>query len=346
MGRTLPLVKQFLDYLDIEKGLSRNTIASYALDLARLQTWTSKSNKTLRGLTERDIERWLGHLSRVNLNTSSIARALSTTRSFFQFLIRDNHIEIDPTQYLVAPKKCRTLPHVLTKQEVLRLLQTPDGTTKESLRDRTLLELLYATGLRISEAISLTHRDLNLRSRILRCHGKGNKERQVLISDEAIRWLEQYVSALHPLRQPRPGSFVFLNQDKPLTRQFTWALITHYATKAELKNVTPHTLRHSFATHLLENGASTVFVQALLGHQYIATTEIYTRVSTRHLRKSYDQHHPRARAAKIERIATGAGYSTLETKHANGNTKKATATQFAENLERKNLHRTNCKRPV
>ena len=240
MGRRSPLLKQFLDYLHIEKGLSRNTVASYALDLARLQTWASKSKKTLRGLTERDIERWLGHLSRVNLNTSSIARALSTTRSFFQFLILDNHIEIDPTLNLVAPKKCRTLPSVLTKQEVRRLLQTPDTTTKEGLRDRALLELLYATGLRISEAISLTHRDLNLRSRILRCHGKGNKERQVPISVQALRWLEQYLSALHPGRQPRPGSFVFLNQDKPLTRQFTWALITHYATKVELNNVTTY----------------------------------------------------------------------------------------------------------
>jgi integrase/recombinase XerD len=296
MARRSPLVKNFLDYLDIEKGLSRNTIASYALDLARLQTWTSQTNKSLRGLTERDIERWLGDLSRVNLNTSSIARALSTTRSFFQFLILDNHIEIDPTQGLVAPKKTRRLPRVLTTQEVRRLLQTSDGSTEETLRDRTLLELLYATGLRISEAISLTHRDLNLRSRILRCHGKGNKERQVLMSDQAIRWLEQYVSALHPRRQPRPDSFVFLNQDKPLTRQFTWALISHSATKAELNDVTPHTLRHSFATHLLENGASTFVVQALLGHHHIATTEIYTRVSTKHLRKSYDQHHPRARA--------------------------------------------------
>lgn len=296
MPRKSPLINLFLDYLKIEKGLSRNTIQSYALDLTRLQEWTSRNNKSLPGLNERDIECWMGDLSHNNLHTSSIGRALSAARGFFQFLILDNQIETNPTENLVAPKKCRTLPRVLTTQEVRRLLQTPDTTTKEGLRDRAMLELLYATGLRISEAISLTHRDLNLRSRILRCHGKGNKERQVPISEQAIRWIEQYLSPVNLRREP--GSFVFLNQDKPLTRQFTWALITHYATNAGLRNVTPHTLRHSFATHLLENGASTVFVQALLGHQRIDTTEAYLRVSTRHLRKSYDRHHPRARALR------------------------------------------------
>lgn len=295
MTPTSPLISSFLDYLEIEKGLSRNTIQNYALDLARMHEWTSANNKNLRGLDERDIERWMGDLFRQNLKTSSIGRALSTARGFFQFLVLENQIAINPTENLVAPKKIRSLPRVLTRSEAARLLKTPDTTTKEGLRDRALLELLYATGLRISEAIALTHGDLNLRSRILRCHGKGNKERQVPISVQALHWLEKYLSALHPGRQSGPGTFVFLNQDKPLTRQFSWALITHHATRAELNYVTPHTLRHSFATHLLENGASTVFVQALLGHQHIATTEIYTRVSTRHLRKSYDRHHPRAR---------------------------------------------------
>jgi integrase/recombinase XerD len=296
-GRS-PLVKTFLDYLEIEKGLSPNTIQSYCLDLTRLHEWTSRNNKSLRGLNERDIERWVGDLARKSHKASSISRALSSARGFFQFLVLENETDINPTDDLVSPRKRRTLPRVPTAEEVSRLLRAPDLTTEDGLRDRALLELMYATGLRISEAISLTHRDLSLRSRILRCHGKGSKERQVPVSDHAIRWLEQYVSALHPRRQPQPGTFVFLNQDKPLTRQFTWALINQYATKAGLNNVTPHTLRHSFATHLLENGASTLFVQALLGHQHITTTEIYTRVSTKHLRKSYDQHHPRARLSK------------------------------------------------
>jgi len=295
MPRNSLLIDSFLDYIEIEKGLSRNTIQSYALDLARLHEWTTRNSKSIRSLTERDIERWIGELSRKNLNTSSIGRALSTARGFFQFLVLDNQIEINPTENLVAPKKSRTLPSVLTTKEVRRLLQTPDTTTKEGLRDRALLELMYATGLRISEAISLTHRDLNLRSRILRCYGKGNKERQVPISESALRWVQQYISTLSPRRQPALNCVVFLNQDRPLTRQFTWALTNQYATKAGLPNVTPHTLRHSFATHLLENGASTVFVQALLGHEHMATTEIYMRVSTKHLRKSYHQHHPRAR---------------------------------------------------
>lgn len=295
MPRKSPLINTFLDYLKIEKGLSRNTIQSYTLDLTRLHEWTSRNNKSLRGLNERDIEGWLGDLSRENLHTSSIGRALSAARGFFQFLILDNQIETNPTENLVAPKKVRTLPRVLSTKEVRRLLQTPDTTTKKGLRDRALLGLMYATGLRVSEAISLTHRDLNLRSRIIRCHGKGNKERQVPISESAPHWLQQYISTLGPHRQPALNSFVFLNQERPLTRQFTWALINQYATKAGLHDVTPHSLRHSFATHLLENGANTVFVQALLGHHRIDTTEAYLRVSTRHLRKSYDRHHPRAR---------------------------------------------------
>ena len=294
--RRAPLMTTFLDYLRIEKGLSRNTIQSYALDLTRLQQWTSRNNKSLRGLNERDIERWTGDLARRNLKATSISRALSAARGFFQFLVQENETDINPTDDLVGLKKTRTLPRVLTTEEVNRLLQAPDLATKEGLRDRALLELMYATGLRISEAISLTHRDLNLRSRILRCHGKGNKERRVPITETALRWIQQYTSTTSPRRQPALTAFVFLNQDRPLTRQFTWALINQYATNAGLNNVTPHTLRHSFATHLLENGASTVFVQALLGHQHISTTEVYTRVSKKHLRKSYDRHHPRARA--------------------------------------------------
>jgi integrase/recombinase XerD len=296
MPRKSPLINAFLDYLEIEKGLSRNTIRSYALDLTRLQEWTSRNNKSLRGLNERDIERWIGDRARKTQTATSISRALSTARGFFQFLVLENETDIDPTHDLVGPKKRRTLPHVPTAEEVSRLLRAPDLTTKDGLRDRALLELMYATGLRISEAISLTHRDLNLRSRIIRCHGKGNKERLVPISESALRRVQQYISTLSPRRQPALNSFVFLNQDRPLTRQFTWALINQYATKAGLNNVTPHSLRHAFATQLLENGASTVFVQALLGHQHITTTEIYTRVSTKHLRRSYDQHHPRARA--------------------------------------------------
>jgi len=291
-----PLIKHFLHYLKVEKGLSTNTIQSYALDLARLQEWAS--NRSIRSLTEREVERWLGDLSRVNLNASSIARALSTTRSFFQFLILDNHIDIDPTQILIAPKKTQRLPTTLTTEEVDRLLAAPDITTREGLRDRALIELMYATGLRVSEAISLTHADLNLRSGVLRCQGKGNKERQVPIGKQALNWVAQHLSNNFSHRPPRT-SRVFLNQGAPLTRQFTWAMISTYATRAGLRDVTPHTLRHSFATHLLQNGASTTHVQLLLGHTHFSTTATYTHITPRHKRKSYDQHHPRARAKKL-----------------------------------------------
>ena len=294
MPRQSPLIKRFLDYLTIERGLSDNTVESYSRDLAHLQRWASANRKSMRGLTERDIDRHLGVLSRKSLGASSIARALSTIRMFYDFLVMENEVQSNPANDVPTPKKSQTLPRVLTQDQVSRLLQAADNTTCEGLRDRALLELLYATGLRITEAITLRHRDINLRSRFLLCYGKGNRERQVPIAPQAIESIERYVATLR--RHLSSDSALFLNRDRPLTRQLAWAIINGYASKARLTNVTPHTLRHSFATHLLENGAKIVFVQRLLGHQHISTTQIYTSVSNVHLRKSYDKHHPRARA--------------------------------------------------
>jgi integrase/recombinase XerD len=295
MPRQSPLIKRFLDYLTIERGLSDNTVESYARDLAHLQRWASANRKSVGGLTERDIDRHLGVLSRKSLGASSIARALSTIRMFYDFLVMENEVLSNPANDIPTPKKSPTLPRVLTQDQVSRLLQAADNTTSEGLRDRALLELLYATGLRITEAITLRHRDINLRSRFLLCYGKGNRERQVPIAQQAIESIERYIATLR--RHLSPDSALFLNRDRPFTRQLAWAIINGYASKARLTDVTPHTLRHSFATHLLENGAQVVFVQRLLGHQHISTTQIYTSVSNVHLRKSYDKHHPRARAA-------------------------------------------------
>lgn len=296
MARRSPLIKTFLSYIEIERGLSRNTINSYSQDLTSLQDWASANNRQLRALSHRDIELWIGQLSRQGLNPASIARALSTTRGFFQFLVLDNYIDTDPTEDLVAPKKTRPLPYVLSVTQTLQLIASADRSTPEGLRDRALLELLYATGLRISEAVTLTQRDLSLSQRLLRCHGKGNKERQVPITGSVVTRLEQYL-ATRNARTVRPTTSVFQHQGNPLTRQYAWTIISTYASKAKLKNVTPHTLRHCFATHLLENGASTTEVQMLLGHSHLSTTEIYTHVTPRYLRQSYDAHHPRAHHA-------------------------------------------------
>lgn len=294
MPRRSPLISTFLSYLEVERGLSRNTISSYSHDLTKLQNWTSTSNRQLRALSHRDIELWIGHLSRQRISASTITRALSSTRSFYQFLVLDNYIDTDPTEDIQAPKKARPLPQVLSVSETLRLLASASDPTPEGLRDRALLELLYATGLRISEAVTLTHRDLALSEKVLRCHGKGNKERQVPMTRNSIAWLERYFGT-QPPRTIRATTPVFLNNGSPLTRQFAWTMISHYAKKASLKRVTPHTLRHCFATHLLENGASTTEVQLLLGHSHLSTTEIYTHITPRFIRQSYDAHHPRAR---------------------------------------------------
>ncbi len=295
MARRSPLIKIFLDYLLIERGLSTNTVKGYSHDLNKLQAWTSANNRQLRALNQRDIEIWLGTLSKQNLNPSSIARALSSVRSFYSFLVTDNHIDTDPTQDVHSPKKIRPLPHVLSITDTMKLLGSANDSSPTGLRDRALLELLYATGLRISEAVTLRHTDLQLERQIVRCHGKGNKERQVPISKSAVLHLQYYFATL-TRPQVQPLARVFQHNGNPLTRQLAWTVIRYYAHKAKIQNVTPHTLRHCFATHLLENGASTTEVQLLLGHSHINTTEIYTHVTPRFLRQSYDQHHPRAHA--------------------------------------------------
>ena len=294
MPRTSPLVKQFLAYLEIEKGLSKNTTRSYAADLALLQKWTTANSRQLRGLTTRDIELWIGSLNKRRLNPSSVNRALSATRSFFQFLVLDGHIPSDPTIELVARTKTRLLPRFLSITEVRHLLAGAHAPTPEALRDRALLELLYGSGLRISEAVRLRLKDLSFSERLVQCLGKGNKERQVPMSNNSVASIQNYLATRSP--RATAQSLLFLHQGNALTRQFAWTIIKHYAREAKLKNVAPHTLRHSFATHLLEGGASTKEVQLLLGHSHITTTEIYTHITPRYIKQAYDRYHPRAHA--------------------------------------------------
>jgi integrase/recombinase XerD len=290
MPQQSPLIKRFLHYLTVERGLSGNTIQSYQRDLNQLQKWCAANQCSLRGLMPRDVDRHIGALSRQGLTATSISRSLSTIKNFYAFLQFEHEVLSNPAEHIPPPKKTQALPQVLSQAQISTLL-----TSAENLRDRALLELLYATGLRITEAISLRYRDINRHHRVITCYGKGNRERQVPISTEALNWIERY-SATKPLRQKRAETKVFLNQQVPLTRQLAWAIINSVASKARLFGVTPHSLRHSFATHLLENGAKIEFVQLLLGHQRLSTTQIYTSVSPLHLRNSYDKHHPRARA--------------------------------------------------
>jgi integrase/recombinase XerD len=290
------LIKEFLTYIQVEKGLARHTLESYTRDLARLNEWANRLGKPIQELTRPDLRKWIARLSREGLAPSSVARAVSAARGLFRFLMLDGHIKKHPTEDLDTPQKFAYLPQFLTEEEINRLFSVPDISTPEGVRDRALLELMYASGLRVSELVSLKQTDVDMLAGLVLCHGKGSKERRVPMGKSAIHWLQQYVSvkaAYGKVNVP----YMFLAQGKPLTRQLAWAIIKRHAAKAKLRGTSPHTLRHSFATHLLQNGADSRSVQALLGHSDISTTQIYTHITDRHLRSAYDKHHPRARLA-------------------------------------------------
>jgi integrase/recombinase XerD len=288
-------VKEFLTYLQVEKGLARLSLESYRRDLCRLQTWSEKCGKQISELTRADLRKWIASLSREGLAPASIARAVSATRGFFKFLMLDGHIKTHPAEDLDTPQRFSYLPKFLTEDEINRLLAAPDISTEEGIRDRAVLEIMYATGLRVSELVGLKQADVDLLAGLVVCHGKGNKERRVPLGKSAIHWLQQYAAVKKGYgKQTTPN--VFLHRGRPFTRQIAWMMIKRHAEKVGIKNVSPHTLRHSFATHLLQHGADSRSVQALLGHSDISTTQIYTHITDIHLRSAYDRHHPRARS--------------------------------------------------
>ena len=287
-------IKEFLTYIQVEKGLAQHSIAGYERDLTRLQTWATKNGKDTLELTRADLRKWIASLSREGLAPTSVARAVSATRGFYKFLMLDGHIKRHPAEDLDTPQRFAYLPKFLTEEEINRLLAAPDINTAEGIRDRTVLEVMYATGLRVSEMVNLKQADVDLLAGMLVCHGKGSKERRVPLGKSAIHWLQQYAAARAGYgRQSLPH--VFLHRGKPFTRHLAWAMIKRHAEHAGIKGVSPHTLRHSFATHLLQHGADSRSVQALLGHSDISTTQIYTHITDVHLRSAYDRHHPRAR---------------------------------------------------
>jgi integrase/recombinase XerD len=289
------LVREYLAYIQVEKGLSRNSLESYGRDLARLKTWAEAQGKTIEELTRTNLREWISELSREGLAPSSITRAVSAARGLFRFLMLDGHIKSHPAENLDTPQKSAPLPRFLTEDEIERLLAAPDTSTAEGIRDRAMLELMYATGLRISELVSMKLADVDIDRGLIVCHGKGSKERCVPIGRSATHWLQQHI-ATRARSAKASAPHLFLNSSgHPLTRQRVWAAIKVYAARAGLRDVSPHTLRHSFATHLLQRGADSRSVQALLGHSDISTTQIYTHITDRHLRATYDQHHPRAK---------------------------------------------------
>nr|WP_223206771.1 site-specific tyrosine recombinase XerD [Limosilactobacillus coleohominis] len=292
-------VQDFSQFLLVERGLSNNTIQSYQNDLKKAAEYFTSQNLSSWG----DIDRYavlnlLAHLTNLGQSRTTIGRQVSSLRQFYQYLLRQHRVMNDPMALVTIPKGQRHLPTVLTQDEVRRMLAVPDTGKKMGIRDRAILEVMYATGMRVSELTNLRLNDLHLDVHLVQPRGKGDKERIIPIGEVAESWLNRY---LHSVRAPqlanKPASdFVFLNaRAKQLTRQAIWQLIKKTAQAAKIdKDVTPHTMRHSFATHLLENGADLRVVQELLGHSDITTTQIYTHVSQKRLLTVYKNTHPRA----------------------------------------------------
>lgn len=299
-GSQRNLVREFLSYLQVEKGLARNSLESYRRDLSRLESWAAHLGLSVQELSRQDLRGWIAELSREGLSPASVSRAVSAARGLFRFLMLDGHLKNHPAEDLDTPQRLSPLPQFLTVDEMERLLSSPDTMTDEGLRDRSLLELMYATGLRVSELVSLKLSDVDLDAGLIVCHGKGSKQRRIPIGKSATHWLQRYIAMRSRREQSRTAPQLFLNSmGGPLTRQVVWAMLKSYARRAELPDISPHTLRHSFATHLLQRGADSRSVQALLGHSDISTTQIYTHITDNHMRATYDRHHPRARLGHI-----------------------------------------------
>lgn len=301
MNKLNKLTEQVEDYLrfsQIERGLSANTITAYKQDLSSFIDFLQKENLTSWPTKAIDIDAFLAEQRDQKKATSSISRLISSLRKFYQWLVRQNIQKLNPMLEIDSPKKRRPLPVALTTVEVTDLLKQPDIKKKLGLRDRALLETLYATGIRVSELINLKFSDLHEELKLVKVFGKGSKERLIPISKVALSWIDSYKEKVRDpliLKVGKNTDFIFLNsRGGSLTRQAVWQIIKHYCKLAGIqKNVTPHTLRHTFATHLLENGADLRVVQEILGHSDISTTQIYTNLSQKHIIQVYEKTHPR-----------------------------------------------------
>ncbi|KKB36435.1 site-specific tyrosine recombinase XerD [Bacillus thermotolerans] len=293
-------LEDFVHYMVVEKGLSKNTISAYKRDLTHYLLFLNKVEQvdSLQDVTRTHIVQFLGHLKGEGKSSKTIARHVASVRAFHQFLLRDKAVDQDPSVHIEPPKMEKTLPKVLSLTEVEALLEAPDASTPFGLRDQAMLELLYATGMRVSEMTSLDLDDVHLTMGFVRCTGKGNKERIIPIGKTAIQVIESYLNTGRPRLKSKkyPEEALFLNHHgKRLSRQGFWKILKALAKKANIeKELTPHTLRHSFATHLLENGADLRAVQEMLGHADISTTQIYTHVTKTRMKDVYSQFHPRA----------------------------------------------------
>ncbi|KFZ31721.1 hypothetical protein IDSA_03255 [Pseudidiomarina salinarum] len=291
------IISGFLDRLWLKQGVSKNTSAAYQNDLRSFQDYlTRQKSSDLLAVTAGDLEDYLLWRRQQGLSPRSTARALSALKKFYQYARTENLCASDPTARLLRPKQPQAIPHSLSESEVNALLEAPDTEDPIHLRDRAMLEVLYATGLRVTELVHLTMSQVSLQQELVRVVGKGNKERLVPLGEEAMDWLQRYLREARRAIHQQPGDWVFVTRrGGPLTRQAFWHRIKFYAGQADIRShLSPHTLRHAFATHLLNHGADLRVLQMLLGHSDLSTTQIYTHVARERLQQLHATHHPRA----------------------------------------------------
>jgi integrase/recombinase XerD len=290
-------IRLFLDFARVEKGLAANSIAGYRRDLAEFSVFLRRHHKSFGDVRRDDVRAFLTELYRRGLAARSVARHLVSLRNLFRFLVRDGHLASDPSAEVEAPHLDQSLPKYLSAEEVDRLLEQPDVSTAIGMRDKAMLELLYATGMRVSELIHVGVADFDMSLGVVRCLGKGNKERLIPVGKSAVRSVEVYLrEGRAALAGKRNSAWLFLNRrGKALSRVGFWKILGAYGRRAGLATpITPHLVRHSFATHLLERGADLRSIQLMLGHSDISTTQIYTHVLKERLKQVYQSHHPRA----------------------------------------------------
>jgi len=288
------MISRFLDVLWMERGLSENTLSAYRSDLTAFARWLNRKSVRLEEAQDADLRDYLGSFKQTSART--LARRLSSLRRFYLYFVREGTVQHDPSARVESPRIGRPLPKSLTESDVEALLNAPDTNTTLGLRDRAMLEVLYATGLRVSELITLTLTQINMRQGLVRVIGKGNKERLVPLGTESMDWLQRYLKDGRPdiVKNKTPDALFPNRRGEAMTRQAFWYLIKRYARKAGIsKPLSPHVLRHAFATHLLNHGADLRVVQMLLGHSDISTTQIYTHVARERLKSLHAQHHPR-----------------------------------------------------
>ena len=293
---TLRVIEQFTDALWMERGLSRNTLTAYRNDLSGLAGWLQKQGKRLIAAQRQDLLAYLSDRVTGGAKPRTTARMVSSMRRFYRYLIREGQLQEDPSVRIDTPRIGRPLPDSLSETEVEALLDAPDESDTLGIRDRAMLELLYACGLRVSELVSMTTDQANLTQGVVRLVGKGNKERLVPLGEEVVDWLQYYLDESRPdLAAGAISKQLFITRrGKGMTRQAFWYRIRHYAVKSCInKPLSPHTLRHAFATHLLNHGADLRVVQMLLGHSDLSTTQIYTHVARERLKDLHSKHHPR-----------------------------------------------------